>query len=122
MWTPLYNRLCGWFFLALGVVGLCGGQIKPYLQFSGYESWMNLSLGLIAMTAARLRLRYSVAIGFLVAFLLLTWGLLGLFADNTLRLHTEPLDTLFRFLGALWGIYVTLQDITRWRKAPEITS
>lgn len=116
MYSPLYNRLTGWLFFSLGIIGVTFGRLGSYAQLSLSESLLLLAFGLWGMGAARSRTRNAVLSAFLIGGLSLVWGVLGAVPSTSAWLgSTEPFETALRFVLGLWGLYVAIQDVILWR-------
>lgn len=116
MYSPLYNRLTGWLFFTLGIIGITLRHLGSYAQFSLNESLLLMGLGLLGMAAARSRTRNAVLSAGVIGILSLAWGVLGTMPTTSIWLgSTEPLETAFRFVLGLWGLYVATQDVILWR-------
>ncbi|MFD1674254.1 hypothetical protein [Alicyclobacillus fodiniaquatilis] len=109
-------RIIGWIFLTLGGIGVCGGHVGTYLQFTHVESYLNLAFGSISVLAARRRHRVSAATAMLTGLLYCIWGTSGLFFQHPLLGSVEPLDTIMHELAAIWGIGTAAHDVLLWRK------
>ena len=118
MYTSLFNRLCGWLLIALGTIGLLAGGIGDYMQMSGLESDVFLGLGVLAVMGARSRFRYAFPTAFLLAAVLLAWGILGIAQPQTILGYAEPLDNAVRCLAGIWGLYTVFHDFVLWRREP----
>lgn len=117
MYAPLYNRLCGWLFFALGMIGLTTGRLGDYMKFHLPESIACVTIGVLGMLAARASRRGSVLACLLLGVLLLTYGMLGFFRPMWLPGGAEPLDNALRVVAGIWGIYTGVADVRRWIQA-----
>lgn len=117
MYSPLYDRLTGWLFFFLGLVGIVIGHLGNYAQISQGEGLLLLVLGLLGMFAARSRKRSAVLVALIIGVLCLLWGVLGLSSTSYWLGSTDPFETALRFICSVWGLYVAVQDIIVWRNA-----
>jgi hypothetical protein len=117
MYAPIYNRLCGWTFFALGVIGFTVGKLETYIRFSMPESCLYTSIGLLGMVTARLRRRDATVFALLLGIGLFIFGLAG-FIWPVSRLGTsEPLESAMRLVAGLWGMYSAVTDVLAWRNS-----
>lgn len=117
MFSPLYNRLCGWLFFILGVLGLWTGQVGDYARMSPVDSFLSVALGLLGMAGARSRTRYAVTSALGLGFLLFMWGVWGLTVKNSWLGSSEPAETALHLVCGAWGMYLSVQDVLQWRKS-----
>jgi hypothetical protein len=115
--APLYNRILGWIFFALGVIGLLYGHIGEYIRQTLLESLLHIGIGLFAMAAARTRLRYAVVAALMLGISCFIWGMWGAAWPASILGTSEPLEVLLRLLAGAWGMYVSVQDVLEWRRA-----
>lgn len=114
MYASLYNRLCGWLFFALGMIGLTTGNIGDYLKVTGPESTAYIALGIIGMLAARSRRREAGVICFVLGLTLLSSGLFGFFWPVSFLGFSEPAECALRTVAGCWGLYVAVSDLLTW--------
>lgn len=114
MYSPLYNRLSGWLFFALGIIGLTAGRIGDYLKVTGLESTLYISIGVIGMFAARIRIREAGVTCFILGFSLLVSGLIGIFWPDSFLGFSEPAESAIRTIAGCWGIYAAVSDLLTW--------
>ncbi|MBX5437578.1 MAG: hypothetical protein IRZ33_10235 [Alicyclobacillaceae bacterium] len=121
MYAPVYDRLCGWLLLILGVSGFVWGHLGQWMELQPVESALSAALGLTALSGARARRRSAALTALVVGLALFLWGLAGVLSPGQMWLRglgeTQPLESLLRFLGGAWGLYVAVQDVVTWRKA-----
>ena len=117
MYSPLYDRLTGWLFFFLGLVGIVIGHLGNYAQISQGEGLLLLILGLLGMLAARSRTRSAVLVAFIIGLFCFFWGVLGVSYSNYWLGSTDPFETALRFVCGAWGLYVAVQDVFVWRNA-----
>jgi hypothetical protein len=117
MLSPLYNRIFGWVFFTLGFIGLLYGNIGEYIRLTRPESILHMSIGLLAMAAARTRLRYTVVAALMFGIATFMWGMWGAAWPSSPLGTSEPLEILLRLLAGAWGLYVSVQDVLEWRRA-----
>ncbi|RIV20104.1 hypothetical protein D2Q93_12270 [Alicyclobacillaceae bacterium I2511] len=119
MGLTLYNRLCGWFWIVLGVTGWNGGRVGDYLYLQPGVSKAYLALGMLAILGARSRRRYNAAVVTgVVTTLFAIGGILGITLVHSIFVPKTPLETLLRLLSALWGGYALIASIHTWMHTP----
>lgn len=115
MYTPLYNRLCGWLFFALGTIGFAIGHVGSYIRVSLAESILYLCLGFIGMAGARLRHRDCSLVCVQLGLGLFLWGIAGFVWPRSVIGSSEPLESAIRVVAGLWGMYAAVTDVLDWR-------
>jgi hypothetical protein len=117
MYASLYNRLCGWLFFTLGLIGLTSGRIGDYLKMTTTESTLYILVGVLGMFSARIRRREAgVACGAL-GLVLLAAGLIGFIWPESFLGYSEPAEAVLRTVAGCWGIYVVVSDLLNWAHA-----
>jgi len=114
MFARVYNRIVGWLFVALGIVGLTVSHIGEYMFFTRTEALSCLAIGIVSTTMARQRHRYSAAGALLLGVVLFVFGFAGLTMPTTFG-GVEPLECVLRLVAGAWGIYVSIHDVLLWR-------
>jgi hypothetical protein len=117
MYAPVYNRLCGWTFFTMGIIGFTVGKLGTYIRFSMPESILYIAIGLFGMITARVRHRDATVFAMLLGIGLFLFGVAG-FIWPTSRLGTsEPLESAVRLVAGLWGMYSAVTDVLAWRNS-----
>ncbi|GMA51731.1 hypothetical protein GCM10025857_30880 [Alicyclobacillus contaminans] len=116
MYCPIFNRICGWLYFALGMVGFTSGRLGNYIHVSLAEAIAYTALGVFGMIAARLRWRDATMASVLYGILLLLWGFAGFAWPNWPYAQADPLEAMLRVLSGLWGMYCTVTDVLSWRR------
>ena len=115
MALTLYNRISGWIWLVLGSIGWNGGQIGDYLNLHPSMSKVYVVLGILAILGARSKQRYNAAtVTVVLATVFTIIGVLGIILTHSFITPDTPLETLMRFLSALWGWYALVSSIQAW--------
>jgi 4-amino-4-deoxy-L-arabinose transferase-like glycosyltransferase len=117
MYAPIYNRLCGWAFFTLGIIGFTAGHLGTYIRFSVPESALCTTVGLLGMVAARLRRRDAAVFALLFGVGLFAIGLAGLIWPVSWFGTSEPLENAVRLVAGLWGMYSAVTDVLAWRSS-----
>jgi len=115
MYTPIFNRLCGWLFFALGLVGFTTGSVENYIRVSTFEGIAYTAIGLLGMVTARLRHRDATFFSLLFGLMLFGWGVAGFVWPVTWMGTSEPLENAVRLVAGLWGMYASVNDVLAWR-------
>lgn len=115
MYSPLFDRLSGWLFFTLGLIGITMGRLGTYAKLSGPETVLSLALGLLGMWAARSRMRSSVLGALSIGFFCIVWGIWGLVFPSGWLGTTQPVENAIRVVVGAWGTYVAVQDVMTWR-------
>jgi hypothetical protein len=119
VYARLYDRLCGWLLVGLGIAGFACGGVPGYIRLETVEAWIHVAMGLILVGAGRSRHRNAVLASVWVGALLFLWGILGL-SGSTLRYglgHAEPLEGAVHLVAGAWGMYIAVQDVLDWRRS-----
>ncbi|EPZ45058.1 hypothetical protein [Alicyclobacillus acidoterrestris] len=109
-------RIIGWMFLLLGVAGLTMGHLGSYLQFTQIESIISVSLGALAILAARRRRRVAALALLLLGVSCVVWDLTNIWSGQPLLGTMEPLDGVLHTLAAIWAIGTCTYDVLTWRR------
>ncbi|SFU50982.1 hypothetical protein [Alicyclobacillus macrosporangiidus] len=114
MEARVYDRLCGWLCLALGITGWWTGAVWDYMRITRPEAGLWTALGVLAVLGARAKRREAFLVCCLLTFALASWAIWA-WVDSSARLGTvEPLEGLIRLLAAVWGVYAAGSELARW--------
>lgn len=119
MYARVYDRLCGWVFVALGVCGLALGGIPGYIVLERADAWLHVILGAVMVAAARSRHRTAVLCAVWAGLGLFVWGVIGLTGSGP-RYGlgvAEPLECAVHLVAGAWGMYIAVQDVLDWRRS-----
>ncbi|MDQ0189232.1 hypothetical protein JI721_11845 [Alicyclobacillus cycloheptanicus] len=117
MYTTAYDRLAGWVFFALGIVGVFTDHIGSYILLSPWETGLYLGLGLLGMAAARSRHRVAALGALALGMVTFMWGIWDMAWPVSFLGTAEPLETVIHIVAGLWGMYVAVHDVNVWRQA-----
>lgn len=118
VYARLFNRLTGWLYFVTGMAGLFTTHWGSYMRFSPSETALHIALGLLAMSAARGRLRGAAVGALWIGLCSLLWGIWGLAWPISVLGGAEPVENAVHFVIGLWGLYVAVHDVSEWRRIP----
>ncbi|WP_029421110.1 hypothetical protein [Alicyclobacillus macrosporangiidus] len=110
----VYDRLCGWLCLALGITGWWTGAVWDYMRIARPEAVLWTSLGVLAVLGARAKRREAFLVCCLLTLALAAWGVLGWMDSSAWLGPMEPLEGLIRLLAAVWGVYAAGSEMAQW--------
>lgn len=115
MYSIIYNRLLGWTFVVLSVMGWWFHGILDYIALSHTENLVDSGFAVLFLFFARQRMRYASAMALVFGLTFLAWAICGM-AGVVLPTGTpDPLENALRLVVGVWGLYVSMQDVARWR-------
>ncbi len=115
MYSIVYNRLLGWTFAVLAMMGWWFHSIGDYIALTHTENLVNSGFAVVFLFFARQRMRYASATALALGLLFLAWAICGMAGIPLPTGTADPLENALRFVAGSWGVYVALHDVAAWR-------